>query len=139
MKNKKETAFIRSDGWVFSSEGMEKLKEGGRRGHARFMKSIEDKLGKWHRVCKPLDKDAVAILKRIKGMTERALFLAKAITKEVKRCEKGTHPLDEVQTKERAEFMRLTLTEDAYQIVAEMPNSLFRCFVSSAIKRADGK
>ncbi len=35
-----------------------------------------------------------------------------------------------------AEFMRLTLTDDAYDIVKGMDNPTFREFVSSAIRRA---
>lgn len=35
-----------------------------------------------------------------------------------------------------AEFMRLSLTDDAYNIVKEMTNSEFREFVSSAIRKA---
>lgn len=35
-----------------------------------------------------------------------------------------------------AEFMRLSLTDDAYKIVKDMPNSDFREFVSSAIRKA---
>ena len=35
-----------------------------------------------------------------------------------------------------AEFMRLSLTEDAYNVVKDMDNKTFREFVSSAIRRA---
>ena len=35
-----------------------------------------------------------------------------------------------------AEFMRLSLTEDAYKVVREMDNGTFRKFVSSAIRKA---
>lgn len=35
-----------------------------------------------------------------------------------------------------AEFMRLSLTDDAYNVVKDMPNSDFREFVSSAIRKA---
>ena len=35
-----------------------------------------------------------------------------------------------------AEFMRLSLTDDAYNIVKGMTNSEFREFVSSAIRKA---
>ena len=35
-----------------------------------------------------------------------------------------------------AEFMRLSLTEDAYEVVRKMPNAEFREFVSSAIRKA---
>lgn len=35
-----------------------------------------------------------------------------------------------------AEFMRLSLTDDAYDIVSGMDNATFREFVSSAIRRA---
>ena len=35
-----------------------------------------------------------------------------------------------------AEFMRLSLTDDAYNIVKGMDNATFREFVSSAIRRA---
>ena len=35
-----------------------------------------------------------------------------------------------------AEFMRLTLTKDAYAIVKNMGNAEFREFVSSAIRKA---
>ena len=35
-----------------------------------------------------------------------------------------------------AEFMRLSLTEDAYAVVKNMDNQMFREFVSSAIRKA---
>lgn len=35
-----------------------------------------------------------------------------------------------------AEFMRLSLTDDAYAVVKDMDNKTFRDFVSSAIRRA---
>lgn len=80
--SKKDTAFIRSDGWVFSAEGMQRLKNAGYKGHAKFMESIKSQIGDWHRVSKPLDRDAAAIVKSVKGMVARAIFVSKAIVNE---------------------------------------------------------
>ena len=81
----KDTAFIRSDGWVFSAEGMQRLTEAGHKGHERFMESIKSQIGDWHRVSKPLDRDAAAIVKSVKGMVARAIFVSKAIVNEAER------------------------------------------------------
>lgn len=139
-KNKKEDTFIRSDGWVFSKEGMRRLKEGGQKGFERFKKSMEAKLGKWHRVSKPLDRDAAAFLKTVKGLAERGLFLSNAILAE-SQCRGRAEVTyaayrSEMGEGNPAEFMRLTLTDEAYQMVSPLENRVFREFVSSAILRA---
>lgn len=87
-EKKKEEVFIRSDGWVFSKEGMDRLKEGGMRGHLLSEKKIEEQIGKRYRVSKPLDRDAAEILQSIKGMIPRAKFVSKAIIKEWERRRK---------------------------------------------------
>ena len=84
----KDTAFIRSDGWVFSAEGMQRLKDAGHKGHAKFMESIKSQIGDWHRVSKPLDRDAAAIVKSVKGMVARAIFVSQAIVNEAEQREK---------------------------------------------------
>lgn len=66
-----------------------------------------------------------------KGKAKRKYDLAPAI-EAVKRARleresKGIYP---------AEFMRLTLTDDAYGVVKSMDNPTFREFVSTAIRRA---
>lgn len=85
---KSTTAFIRSDGWVYSKEGMEKLISSGHKGHDLFMKSMQNQIGEWHRVLKPLDRDAAEIVKSVKGLVARAQFVSSAIVKESERREK---------------------------------------------------
>lgn len=135
----KSEVYIRSDGWVFSKDGMERLKAGGHKGHANFMKSMEAKLGEWHRVSKPLDKDAAEVLKGIGGyFVERAVFLSSAIVKAAeamaRRKEFAARTIEGIGSP--AVFMRLTLTDDAYAVVREMSNEEFRDFVSAAILQA---
>ena len=134
---KKADVYIRSDGWVFSQDGMDRLKAGGHKGFARFKKSMEAKLGKWHRVCKPLDKDVTEIVKGVKGLVARGMFVSSAIVKEAER--RARRAVSDARSEDGrsspAEFMRLTLTEDAFKTVEKMPNAEFRKFVSNAIIR----
>lgn len=81
----KQTAFIRCDGWVISADGMQRLTKAGHRGHDKFMESMKAQIGDWHRVSKPLDRDAAAIVKSVKGMVARAIFVSKAIVNEAER------------------------------------------------------
>lgn len=80
-EKEKKTVFIRSDGWVISEEGMQRLTKAGHMGHDRFMESIRSQIGDWHRVSKPLDRDAASIVKGVKGMVARAMFVSTAIVK----------------------------------------------------------
>ena len=140
MKDKKSEVYIRSDGWVFTEDGLKRLKAGGHKGFARFKQSIESKLGKWHRVSKPLDKDAAAALKTVKGLVERGQFLSSAIVNEdVAKSRRGYVEVERKTADSPAEFMRLTLTDDAYAVVRTMPNPDFREFASSAILRKMAK
>ncbi|MGN0130699.1 MAG: hypothetical protein ACI4CE_07425 [Methanomethylophilus alvi] len=136
---RKSEVYIRSDGWVFSRDGMDRLRAGGYKGFARYKESMEAKLGEWHRVSKPLDKDAAEVLKGIGGyFVERAVFLSSAIVKEAEVRARGRK--SDTRTVEGSDspavFMRLTLTDDAYAVVMKMPNAEFREFVSSAILQA---
>jgi len=91
MKNKnekKQTAYIRRDGWIISADGMERLVKAGHEGHERFMKSLQGQIGEWHRVSKPLDRDAAEIVKSVKGMVARAVFVSQAIVNEAVRRER---------------------------------------------------
>lgn len=88
-KKEKQTAFIRCDGWVISADGMDRLVKAGHKGHRKFMESIEGQIGDWHRVSKPLDRDAAAVVKSVKGMVARAMFVSKAIVNEAERRAKG--------------------------------------------------
>ena len=141
MKNEgeKSEVYIRSDGWVFTEDGMKRLKEGGHKGFARFKESMESQLGEWHRVSKPLDKDAAAALKQVKGLVARGVFLSTAIVKEAERRARG-RSCGAYRRREAAdapaEFMRLTLTEDAYSATCGLKNAEFRDLVSSAILAA---
>ena len=84
----KQTAFIRSDGWVISADGMARLTKAGHKGHDRFMESMRSQIGDWRRVSKPLNRDAAEIVKSVKGMVARAMFVSKAIMNEAERREK---------------------------------------------------
>lgn len=136
-EGEKSEVYIRSDGWVFTEDGMKRLREGGHKGFARFKKSVESKLGEWHRVSKPLDKDAAAVVKSVKGLVERGVFISSAIVKEAERRAAGNTSYE--RSKEGAdspsEFMRLTLTDDAFAVVRKMSNAEFREFVSNAVFR----
>ena len=133
----KSEVYIRSDGWVFTEEGMNRLKAGGMKGFNRFKANIEAKIGKWHRVLKPLDAEAAEAVMQVKGMVPRAMFIASAILAEAERRAKNPPPpLKEKSCVKRGKFMRLTLTADAYWTIRPMENALFREFVSTAISRA---
>ncbi|MBO6031690.1 MAG: hypothetical protein J6Q22_09475 [Prevotella sp.] len=86
---KSQTAFIRSDGWVISADGMRRLEDSGRKGHELFMASIRNQIGEWHRVNKPLDRDAADIVMSVKGLVARAIFVSRAIVDEAERRAKG--------------------------------------------------
>ena len=88
-KKEGQAAYIRCDGWVISAEGMERLIKSGHKGHDRFMESIKGQIGEWRRVSKPLDRDAAEIVKSVKGMVARALFVSQAIVNESMRREKA--------------------------------------------------
>lgn len=88
-KKEKQTAFIRCDGWVISADGMDRLVKAGHKGHRKFMESIEGQIGQWHRCSRPLDKDAAEVVKSVKGMVARAMFVSKAIVNEAERRAKG--------------------------------------------------
>lgn len=91
MKNKAKGGcerFIRSDGWVVSPDGMKRLKEGGYKGRRLADESLKRQVGTRHRVTKPLDRDAAAILSSVKGIVARTLFVSNAIMAEVERREK---------------------------------------------------
>ena len=140
MKKDKERneAFIRSDGWVFSSEGMARLKKGGYKGFARFKENTEAKIGKWHRVLRPLDQDAAAAVKQVRGLVQRAIFLSSAIVKESERRKSaassgGAKKTVRAKSGDKSEFMRLTLMDEAYRITSQMTNDEFRDLVSEAI------
>lgn len=84
-QTEKQTAFIRCDGWVISADGMQRLTKAGHKGHDKFMESMKSQIGEWHRVSKPLDRDAAEIVKSVKGMVARAMFVSKAIVNEAER------------------------------------------------------
>ena len=84
-QTEKQTAFIRCDGWVISADGMKRLTKAGHKGHDKFMESMRSQIGEWHRVSKPLDRDAAEIVKSVKGMVARAMFVSKAIVNEAER------------------------------------------------------
>ena len=81
----KEKNFIRSDGWVFSQDGMKRLKDGGMKGHQLSEDIIRKQIGNRHRVNRPLDRDAVEILKSVKGLIPRAVFISNAIMSAIER------------------------------------------------------
>ena len=141
-KNNKSDVFIRSDGWVFSKDGMDKLVAGGYKGFKRFKENTEAKIGKWHRVSKPLDQEAATAVMEVKGMVSRAMFVSSAILAEAERRARNPPPQKEISQRGRGvrgKFMRLTLTEDAFRTVCQMKNAMFREFVSKAILRAAKK
>ena len=84
-QTEKQTAFIRCDGWVISADGMQRITKAGHKGHDKFMESMRSQIGEWHRVSKPLDRDAAEIVKSVKGMVARAMFVSKAIVNEAER------------------------------------------------------
>ena len=85
MKKEKTEVYIRKDGWVFSKEGMKRLVDGGHKGHAIYEQHLTEQIGTRHRVLRPLDREAADILKSIKGIAARAVFLSTAIMQEHER------------------------------------------------------
>ena len=55
-KAKRAEVYIRSDGWVFSKDGIDRLKAGGHKGFARFKESMESKLGSGTGLASPLTR-----------------------------------------------------------------------------------
>ena len=84
------------------------------------MENNEKKLGGWNRLLKPLDPDAAAVLKTIKQPVERGRFLSTAIVSENGR--KRTGGVERASAEAPAEFMRLTVSDDALAVVVDMPN-----------------
>ena len=80
-------SFIRSDGWVVSPDGMKRLKDGGMKGHILSEETIRRQIGNRHRVYRPLDRDAAAIVTSVKGLIPRAVFISNAIMSAIERKE----------------------------------------------------
>lgn len=89
-KKKKLTAIPRSGGWFYTTEGMERLKKGGMKGHLQMEKNLAEKLGNRHRVYQPLTRQAAMVMRSIKGMIAKFKFVNSAIERELdKRERKG--------------------------------------------------
>lgn len=132
-KEDNKAVFIRSDGWVYTGEGMDRLKAGGMKGKELSEKMIEEQIGKRCRVRRPIDPGAFALLRRVKGLVPRAIFVSSAIMRQAE------SPIEAKPSGEAATYMWFTLTEDAYAVVKDMDFATFRGFVSTAIRRAAAK
>ena len=82
-------------------------------GFNRFKKNTEAKIGKWHRVSKPLDIEAAAAVMKVKGLVPRAMIVSSAIIAEAERRAENPPPpkMTPPGRRPRGQFMRLTLTE----------------------------
>ena len=87
-EERKLTQYPRSGGWFYTEDGMNRLKEGGMKGHEASEKAISSQIGERIRVSKPLRKEAADILMSVNGFIERALFLNNAILAEAARRER---------------------------------------------------
>ncbi len=69
----------------YTEDGMERLKQSGMKGHETAERLIAEQIGERHRLLRPLTREAASILKSVKGMIPRALFLSNAIVREAER------------------------------------------------------
>lgn len=136
MSKKENEVFIRSDGWMYSKEGLDKLKEGGYKGHDIQEQKIAERLGgKRCRVYRPLTSDAIEIIRREKNFVERAAKLSAAIV----RANKYRKSLELAESTEpKMKFAKLLLTEEAFAIVEKMTNKEYLAFVSAAVRKYMG-
>lgn len=84
-KSNDTTIRSRKDGRVYSEEGMMKLKDGGMKGHQLSEEALEEKIGQRYRIRTPLTRQALSVVRSIKGLIPRALFVSNAIMHEVER------------------------------------------------------
>ena len=75
----------RKGGRYYTEDGMERLKRSGMKGHEAAERLIAEQIGERHRLLRPLTREAASILKSVKGMVPRALFLSNAIVREAER------------------------------------------------------
>ena len=75
----------RKGGRYYTEDGMERLKRSGMKGHEAAERLIAEQIGERHRLLRPLTREAASILKSVKGMIPRALFLSNAIVREAER------------------------------------------------------
>ena len=75
----------RKGGGYYTEDGMERLKRSGMKGHEAAERLIAEQIGERHRLLRPLTREAAGILKSVKGMIPRALFLSNAIVREAER------------------------------------------------------
>ena len=85
----KSTIYIRQNGWVITEDGVQRQRDGGKKGHLLAEQNMERKMGVRNRVLRPLTRQAAEALKKVKGMVERAVFLSSAIQKEAERRARG--------------------------------------------------
>ena len=89
-ENERLTSLPRSGGWFYTSDGMERLKKGGMKGHLQMEKNLAEKLGNRHRAYLPLTRQAAMVMRSIKGMINKFRFVNGAIERELdKRGKKG--------------------------------------------------
>ena len=75
----------RKGGGYYTEDGMERLRQSGMKGHEAAERLIAEQIGERHRLLRPLTREAASILKSVKGMIPRALFLSNAIVREAER------------------------------------------------------
>lgn len=75
----------RKGGGYYTEDGMKRLRQSGMKGHEAAERLIAEQIGERHRLLRPLTREAASILKSVKGMIPRALFLSNAIVREAER------------------------------------------------------
>ena len=88
-ETEKSTVYIRKSGWVITEEGVKRQREGGMNGHLLAEQNMERHMGTRHSVVRPLTRQAVEALKKVKGIVNRSVFLSSAIQKEAERRATG--------------------------------------------------
>lgn len=128
--------YIRSDGWVYSEEGLKRLRQGGRKGSEAFMRSMKSQVGEWREIRLSLRKEAVDAYVSVKGFVSRVVFVSAAIVKEAER--RATAKGEGAETEWQAVPLvskRLYVTMDAARIVDSLAPSERSDFISEAIVR----
>lgn len=128
-----EAVYIRSDGWVFTEDGVRRLKQSGLKGKRLAEEQIEKQIGKRHRVRGPIDRSAFEVLRQVKGIVPRAVFVSNAV---VAQSRKRTDAVAETAANDPIIYVYFTFTEDAHRVVEKMDRATFRRFVSTAIRNA---
>ena len=89
-EERKISAQPRVGGWFYTEDGMERLKDGGLKGHELFEQSLEKQIGQRYRIRTAVTRQAANVIQSVKGIIPRAMFVSNAIMHEIeRRAKKG--------------------------------------------------